>query len=57
MKTAHAAVAEAETTGSSLPLAGTARFLAAPRMERFVAASVTRSIDFLSGRGPADSAG
>jgi nitrite reductase/ring-hydroxylating ferredoxin subunit len=53
VKTSHAAVAEAATTGSSLPLAATARFVAAPKLERFVAEAVTRSIDFLSGRGPA----
>jgi len=28
--------------------------MAAPRLERFVAATVTRSIDFLSGRAPRD---
>jgi hypothetical protein len=54
VKTAHAAAHEATVTGSSLPLAATARFIAAPRLERFVASSVTRAIDFLSGRGPAD---
>ena len=36
--------------GSSTPLDATARFLAAPKLERFVAATVTRSVDFLSGR-------
>jgi hypothetical protein len=28
--------------------------MAAPRRERFVAGNVMRSIDFLSGRGPAE---
>ena len=35
---------------SSLPLDAAARFMAAPKLERFVAATVVRSIDFLSGR-------
>ena len=30
------------------------RFMAAPKLERFVAATVTRSIDFLSGRAQRD---
>ena len=48
VKTAHAAAAEARATGSMLPLAGAARFIAAPRMERFVAAAVAESIDFVT---------
>ncbi len=52
VKTACAAGHEAEATGSNRPLAAAARFLASPRMERFVASDVTRSVDFLSGRGP-----
>ena len=36
--------------GSSQPLQAAARFMDAPKLERFVAATVTRSIDFLSGR-------
>jgi hypothetical protein len=54
VKTSVAATAEALRTGSSLPLDATARFLEAPKLERFVAATVTRSIDFLSGRAPRD---
>jgi nitrite reductase/ring-hydroxylating ferredoxin subunit len=54
IKTAHAAAREAALTGSPLPLAGTARFMASPRLERFVSSSTWRAIDFLSGRGPAD---
>lgn len=54
VKTARAARHEAETSGSTLPLAGTARFIASPTVDRFVRNDVTRAIDFLSGRGPAD---
>ena len=50
VKTSVAATAEAVRSGSSTPLDATARFLAAPKLERFVAATVTRSVDFLSGR-------
>ena len=41
---------EAVRAGTSLPLDATARFIAAPKLERFVAATVARSIDFLNGR-------
>ena len=37
-----------------LPLDATARFLAAPKLERFVAATVERSIEFLNGRTQRD---
>ncbi len=50
VKTSVAATEEALRLGSSTPLDATARFLAAPKLERFVAATVTRSVDFLSGR-------
>ena len=50
IKTARAAAEEATNRATHLPLAATARFLAAPRLERFVAATVTRSIDFVAGR-------
>lgn len=50
VKTSVAATEEAVRLGSTVPLDATARFMEAPRLERFVAASVTRSIDFLSGR-------
>jgi hypothetical protein len=42
------------TTGSPRPLEAVSRFLGAPKLERFVAATVTRSIDFVSGRTPRD---
>lgn len=54
VKTAHAAACEAATTGSSLPLAGAARFMSAPRLERFVAFDVSRAIDFVGGKLPED---
>lgn len=47
VKTAVAARDEANATGSSLPLAAAARFLAAPRMERFVTARAREAIDFV----------
>ena len=50
VKMSVAATDEALRLGSSLPLDATARFMAAPKLERFVAATVTRSIDFISGR-------
>ena len=50
VKMSVAATEEALRLDSSVPLDATARFLAAPKLERFVAATVTRSIDFLSGR-------
>ncbi len=54
VKTSRAAAIEARVTGSSLPLDATARFLSAPKLERFVAATVARSIDFVNGRTPRD---
>lgn len=54
VKTSRAAALEAARSGSSLPLDAAARFLAAPKLERFVAATVERSIDFLNGRAPRD---
>jgi nitrite reductase/ring-hydroxylating ferredoxin subunit len=50
VKMSVAATAEAMRIGSPVPLDATARFIAAPKLERFVAATVTRSIDFLRGR-------
>ena len=50
VKTSRAAALEAARSGSPLVLDATARFMAAPKLERFVAATVTRSIDFLNGR-------
>jgi nitrite reductase/ring-hydroxylating ferredoxin subunit len=54
VKTSRAATNAAVATGSTLPLDATARFLAAPKLERFVAATVTRSIELLNGRAPRD---
>jgi hypothetical protein len=54
VKTSVAATEEALRLDSTVPLDAAARFLAAPKLERFVAATVTRSIDFLSGRAPRD---
>jgi hypothetical protein len=54
VKMSVAATEEAVRLQSTAPLDATARFMQAPRLERFVAASVTRSIDFLSGRTPRD---
>jgi nitrite reductase/ring-hydroxylating ferredoxin subunit len=54
VKTSRAAADEALRRGSPAPLQAATRFLRAPKLERFVAATVTRSIDFLSGRGPAE---
>ncbi len=50
VKTTRAASEEAARSGSLKPLQAASRFLDAPKLERFVAATVTRSIDFLSGR-------
>ncbi len=52
VKTSRAAAVESERSGSVTPLDAAARFLAAPKLERFVAATVARSIDFLNGRTP-----
>ncbi len=53
VKTAQAAVEESNRSGSPLPMAAAARFLAAPRLERFVARSVAESADFVrTGRPP-----
>lgn len=54
VKTTRAAAEEAARLGSTRPLEAAARFLSSPKLERFVAATVTRSIDFLSGRAPRD---
>ncbi len=50
VKMSVAATAEALRLDSTVPLDATARFFAAPKLERFVARTVTESIDFLSGR-------
>ncbi len=54
VKTSRAASVEAARMDSVRPLDATARFMAAPKLERFVAATVERSIDFLNGRTPRD---
>ncbi len=54
VKMSVAATEEATRLGTSAPLDATARFMAAPKLERFVAATVTRSIDFLSGKAHRD---
>jgi len=54
IKTGRAAAREATRTGSMLPLQAAARLLDSPRLERFVAANVARSIEFLAGRAPRD---
>ena len=50
VKTTTAATAEAVRAGNDVALQAATRFLDAPKLERFVAANVVRSIDFLSGR-------
>jgi nitrite reductase/ring-hydroxylating ferredoxin subunit len=52
VKTSRAAAVEAARSRSTLPLDAAARFLAAPKLGRFVAATVARSIDFLNGKTP-----
>jgi nitrite reductase/ring-hydroxylating ferredoxin subunit len=54
VKTSVAATDEAVRIGDTRPLDAAARFMSAPKLERFVAATVTRSIDFLSGRSQRD---
>lgn len=54
IKTSRAAAREAVRTDSTLPLQAVARLLDSPRLERFVAANVARSIEFLAGRAPHD---
>jgi nitrite reductase/ring-hydroxylating ferredoxin subunit len=50
VKTSVAATEEAIRLDSTVPLDAVARFMAAPKLERFVAATVTRSIDFIAGK-------
>jgi hypothetical protein len=54
IKTSRAAAREAARTGAMAPLQAVARLLDSPRLERFVAANVARSIEFLAGRAPRD---
>jgi hypothetical protein len=50
VKTSRAAAREALRLGSAAPLDAAARFIRSPKLERFVAATVARSIEFLNGR-------
>jgi nitrite reductase/ring-hydroxylating ferredoxin subunit len=50
VKMSRAATQEAALVGSLLPLQATARFMREPRLERFVARTVTQSIDFITGK-------
>ncbi len=52
VKTVRAAIREAEHTGSQLPLAAAARFLAAPARQRFVAQAVQRARHLLTTGAP-----
>ena len=53
IKLTKAAIEEAETTGSDLPLLAAGRYLASPRLERFVSRNVIESLDFVkTGRPP-----
>jgi nitrite reductase/ring-hydroxylating ferredoxin subunit len=54
IKTSRAAARESARAGSMVPLQAVARLLDSPRLERFVAANVARSIEFLAGRAPRD---
>ncbi len=53
IKTASAAVVEAEATRSRAPLDAVARFVAAPRREASIALNVRKAIDLADGRVPA----
>jgi nitrite reductase/ring-hydroxylating ferredoxin subunit len=52
VKTSCAAVSEAAATGSDLPMAAAARFVEAPRRERFVALQVRKAVQLADGRIP-----
>ncbi len=53
IKSTEAASREARRLGSTLPLAAVARFVSAPRLERFVARNVAETIGFIrTGRPP-----
>jgi nitrite reductase/ring-hydroxylating ferredoxin subunit len=54
VKTSRAAARESLRLGSATPLEAAARFIDAPKLERFVAANVRRSLDFLNGRTQRD---
>ena len=52
IKTVRAAIREAQITGSRLPLAAAARYLAAPARQRFVGNAVRRATYFLNTGNP-----
>ena len=52
IKVARAAIREAESTGSGLPLAAAARFITAPGRQRFVSNNVARARHFLTTGSP-----
>lgn len=52
IKMAQAARVEAAATGSSLPLAAAARFMAAPKLERFVSRNVAEASEFVRTGAP-----
>ena len=54
VKMARAAALEARRRDTIVPLDAAARFIAAPKLERRVAGTVHRSIDFIAGRTPRD---
>jgi nitrite reductase/ring-hydroxylating ferredoxin subunit len=54
VKMSRAATEEATIADSMLPLQATARFMREPRLERFVARTVTQSIDFVAGKTQRD---
>ena len=55
VKTTTAAIAESRTgTAGRTPLAAAARFLAAPKRERFVYQATLDAIDFIQGRAKGD---
>lgn len=54
VKTSRAASREAERLHSLVPLQAAARFMQAPKLERFVARTVQVSLDFLNGRTQRD---
>jgi hypothetical protein len=54
VKTTTAAIAESHTGNGRAPLAAAARFLAAPKRERFVYQATLDAIDFIQGRARGD---
>ncbi len=54
IKNSRAAAIESEQIGSDVPLLAAQRFLEAPKLQRFVASTVARSLEFLNGRDARD---